>query len=192
MRLRWERCPTFRESYAALGTTNESLVKRIYSTCQVAHEWCCHNVVDGDLFKCPQSYYLPKGLGPEGEERWADAIKISDHASFREELLAYLQSDVPLRSCQRCLGTVGRRFTHQQIAHREWADQQQHSTEELIDWRLLAREERSQRYPALRRLRSVVPNTGQLTRISAGSLIAPDARPEAGRTRTFLGRCLLG
>jgi organic radical activating enzyme len=167
VRLRWESCPTFRESYAALGTTDEALVKRIFSTCQVAHNWRCHTVVDGYFFKCPQSYYLPKRLSAPGADSWADGIKISSQPSFRQQLLAYLESSEPLLSCQRCLGTVGRRFRHEQIARRAWTEPQEHTTEELLDRPLLQREERLARYPTLRRLQTVLPHAGNRAKISA-------------------------
>jgi organic radical activating enzyme len=167
VRLHWEPCPTFRESYAALGTSDHTLVKRIYSTCQVAHEWRCHTVVDGYFFKCPQSYYLPKRLGPIGDDQWSDGIQLDTDAEFPERLLAYLQADEPLLACQRCLGTVGRRFIHHQLARRAWTEPQERTTEELLDARLLAREERLLRYPPLRRLQTVLPSSGNRAKVSA-------------------------
>ena len=167
VKLQWERCPTFREAYAALGTSDRALVQRIFSTCQVAHEWRCHTVVDGYFFKCPQSYYLPKRLGPFGAEPCADALELSAEPGFREKLLAYLESPAPMLSCSRCLGTVGRRFEHQQIARRGWAEVQDHTTEELLDRRLLAKEEQMQRFPVLRRLQTALPNSGNRAKVSA-------------------------
>ena len=133
---------TFRESHASLGSSDEFLVKRIYSTCRVAHEWRCHTIAHGYFFKCPQSYFIPKGLGPaSGLTIEADGLRISSDPSFKWDLLSYLQSPVPLASCHRCLGTAGKRFPHKQISRRSWSALQHHTIEDLLDVALLSKED---------------------------------------------------
>ena len=128
----------FRESYSELGTNDESLVQRIYNTCQIAHQWHCHNVQDGYFYKCPQSLFLPRVLGNALGRPAADGIKIVDSPTFGKDLLAYLESSKPLASCHYCLGSVGKLFPHNQVSRKRWREWQRHSTEELVDWEYLA------------------------------------------------------
>jgi hypothetical protein len=125
----------FRESYSEIGSGDADLVARIYRTCLIAHVWLCHNVVDGVFYKCPQSHFLAIA----GGERSRDGVPIADDAGFRERLLAYLNDDQPLRSCQHCLGAVGQRFPHEEIRRQRWRGSQRRRTEDLLDHGFLAR-----------------------------------------------------
>lgn len=128
----------FRESYSELGTTNTELIRRIYSTCKIAHIWRCHTVVDGYFYKCPLSLLIPKVISPKTFRiDYQDGIKITDSPEFTQELLAYLQSSEPLSSCSHCLGSAGKLRQHEQIERNKWRLQQKYSTEEMIDWNYL-------------------------------------------------------
>lgn len=131
----------FRESYSELGTRNSELVQRIYSTCKIAHIWRSHTIADGYFYKCPQSLFLPKIINKERMSPYKDGIKITDSNEFAQNLLAYLKSSEPLSSCNYCLGSVGKLFTHEQKPRIAWQEQQQFSTEELIDLGYLAASE---------------------------------------------------
>lgn len=127
----------FRTSYSEVGTADVTLSRAIYRTCAVAHQWKCHSVADGRFFKCPHSYFLPKVLGPCSGNAESDSLLIEDSDEFGEQLLDYLNSPEPLRSCSNCLGTAGKAFLHTQIKRAEFRGPQQHPTEELIDASLL-------------------------------------------------------
>jgi organic radical activating enzyme len=128
-----QRFDEFREQYAAHGTSDTGVVRRIYDACQIVHTWRCQIVSDGYLYKCVQSYTVPRALDREGPSITADGLRIVDAPSFRDDLLAYLRSDEPLEACRRCLGTAGRLFRHQQVDRRGWALLQERTTEELLD-----------------------------------------------------------
>jgi organic radical activating enzyme len=134
----WKQFDFFRESYSEAGTADPALVRRIYSTCQIAHVWRCHNVIDGHFYKCPQSYFLPELLGGVAARR-TDGLPISDRATFGQELLAFLTDETPLRSCHHCLASAGRRFPHQQVPRPEFRGAQSLPTEELLDHEFLDR-----------------------------------------------------
>jgi radical SAM family protein len=136
--LRFQAYDKFRESYSAIGTRDAHLTARIYRTCRVAHVWRCHVVCGGYFYKCPQSYFLTK---THGEPVGADGIAIDDRATLGAELRAYLASPESLTACRRCLGTVGRRFAHEEVPRRGWAQPQQRPAEDLVDYALLEAEE---------------------------------------------------
>jgi organic radical activating enzyme len=153
VRLLFLATPRFRESFATQGTKERALVKRIYATCKVAHHWCCHTVVNGYFYKCPQAYFITKvlgsGNGPLGAGYGINGIEISGAPTFRDELREYLGSPDPLDACTRCLGTVGRRFEHEQIGRRGWLQRQDRRTEDLVDLTFLAVEEQRMRLPKI-------------------------------------------
>ena len=126
----------FREAFALEGPRDETLIKRIYNTCQIAHIWCCHNIDRGYFYKCPQAIFLPKWFKREGSGAFEpDRVKISDTADFFDRLCDYLQSSEPLETCRYCLGSAGKRFQHQQAQ----AGNLYHygAAEDALDWEQL-------------------------------------------------------
>jgi hypothetical protein len=124
----------FRESYSAIGADDKALIRRIYNTCLMAHQWHCYNIHDGFFFKCPQSVFLPRFLHKSDlTNQFIDGIRIGDLPGFRKNLIAYLESHEPLASCKYCLGSVGKLFHHEEIPRSEWGQRQNRSTEDLID-----------------------------------------------------------
>jgi hypothetical protein len=94
-------------------------------TCRIAHDWRCHVVAEGRFYKCPQSYFLGKTLSEKADPARgsgdADGIEISDAPTFRDQLCTYLESPDPLNACRpAALGTVGRRFGHEQVPRHDW------------------------------------------------------------------------
>jgi hypothetical protein len=136
------RAEVFRESHAALGTSDGELVRRIYNTCKVAHDWRCHTIVDGRFYKCPQACSLPRMLGAQSDAD-ADSVDLTDPSGLFERLMAYLESPEPLRSCRHCLGTVGKLFSWSEPSRKSWGQPQQRTSEDLINWRQLERDEYS-------------------------------------------------
>lgn len=139
VRLRLKYFHYFRESYTELGTGDSRLVERIYRTCQMANVWRCNTVLNGHLYRCPQSAFIPSIIHRPGS---GDGLPITDSPAFTRRLLDFLESPEPLDACANCLGSVGRLFRHTQTPRAAWRTQQQHHTEELVDWEHLRTLER--------------------------------------------------
>jgi GTP 3',8-cyclase len=132
--LRLFRFDFFRVSHSEKGTADRSLVRRIYTSCQIAHQWACHNICDGYFYKCPQSAFLPRLLGGDSRGRFeGDRVRIDRRPGLEQELRAFLQAPEPLASCSFCLGSVGKLFPHAQVTRNRWRHLQQAPTESLID-----------------------------------------------------------
>lgn len=140
VRLRLKYFHYFRESYSELGTRDPELTGRIYRTCQMANVWRCNTVLNGHLYRCPQSAFLPSVIPRPGTD---DGLPLTDAPSFGQQLLAFLESSDPLGTCANCLGSVGRLFRHSQVRRPAWRTRQQHHTEELLDWEHLSELERN-------------------------------------------------
>ncbi len=130
--LRFHAFDEFQESYSEIGTDDDDLVRRIYTTCNVAHRWRCHNVIDGWFYRCPQSHFIPKVLDEEVGSQHADGILIEDTPAFRPRLLAYLQSPEVPRACRNCLGSSGRFEAHAQIKRVDFRRRQRAPSEDLV------------------------------------------------------------
>lgn len=121
----------FREAYSEITNSDARLVCDIYATCQVAHVWRCHNVSRGYFFKCPQAIFLNRLLGrPHG----TDGIRLDEGTEFKYRLREYLADPRPLTACSNCLGSVGRRYPHEQVPRRSWRDKQGFPTTEMVDF----------------------------------------------------------
>lgn len=152
--IRYKRYQTFQESYSEQGTDDPLLVKRIYATCNEAHRWRCHTVANGWFFKCPQSYFIPRGMSPGQEAAYSNGIQIDGSPEFRGRLLSYLTSPEPLPACRNCLGSSGKWFEHQQVRREEFRPAQCHPTEDLIHPRLVGTTR-----VAMARVESLLPRT---------------------------------
>jgi len=152
--LRYKRYQAFQESYSERGTNDPSLVKKIYATCNEAHRWRCHTVANGWFFKCPQGYFIPRGMSFGQEATYRNGIKIEDSPDFRDRLLSYLTSPEPLPACRNCLGSSGKWFDHQQVRREEFRQAQCQATEDLIHPRLVGPTRL-----ALARAESLLPRT---------------------------------
>ncbi len=127
----------FREGYAERGTNDWRTVNRIFRSCQVAHMWRCHLVQNGYIYRCPPSYFLPMIPGGAGDPT-PDGLAIGSGPRFRDELKRFLESPIGPSACQRCLGTAGKKA-------QAWAPQQRGTSEELLDWKFLAKLEQDLR-----------------------------------------------
>ena len=152
--LRYKRYQAFQESFSEPGTDDPSLVKKIYATCNEAHRWRCHTVANGWFFKCPQGYFIPRGMSFGQEATYRNGIKIEDSPDFRDRLLSYLKSPEPLPACRNCLGSSGKWFEHQQVGREEFRQAQCQATEDLIHPRLVGPTRL-----ALARAESLLPRT---------------------------------
>lgn len=124
----------FRESYSELPFKDESLVRRIYTTCEMAHKWGCYAIRNGYFYKCPLAHALPARLTCRGKwDATDDGVALDDPATLFDRLSIYLSDPNPLRACHHCLGTVGRMFPHTEITRPEWRNPQQRRPEDLVD-----------------------------------------------------------
>jgi organic radical activating enzyme len=130
VRLRKKYFNYFRESYSELGAHDAALVERIYRTCQMANVWRCNTVLNGFLYRCPQSAFLPSIIHrPGSQANLADGLRITDSQDFADQLLAFLESPEPLRSCGNCLGSAGSLLKHTQMSRPLWRTQQEKHTD---------------------------------------------------------------
>ena len=144
VRLRLKYFHYFRESYSESGTRNGPLIERIYRTCQMANVWRCNTVLNGYLYRCPQSAFIPSIIHRPGPgDGTAEGLALTDGPGFTRRLLEFLESTESLGACANCLGSVGRLFRHRQTPRPVWRTQQQHHTEELVDWEHLDMLERN-------------------------------------------------
>ncbi|MFF4607840.1 radical SAM protein [Streptomyces sp. NPDC001339] len=127
--------PVFRESYSELGTEDGNLIDRIFHTCQIAHVWRCHTVHEGYFYRCPQSYFIHRLRHAKPEDS-GDGLEIRDD-DFADDLRRHIDSAMGPAACRWCLGSVGRRFAHEQVPRRQWAELAKEPTEALLDRRLL-------------------------------------------------------
>jgi organic radical activating enzyme len=126
-------CDTFRQSYSEQGTDDSDLIRAIYDSCLVVHQWRCHTVAEGRFYKCPQAYFLPKLVDACAGTQLQDSIAIDDRQTLGGDLLDFLQSGEPLAACRNCLGTAGQRFSHAQVRRVEFRGLQNQPSEDLLD-----------------------------------------------------------
>ena len=132
VRFHLNRTSHFRESYSEFGTRDANLARDVFATCKMAHVWRCHTVHDGSFYRCPPSVFIPLVVdGAEG--RLPDGIPLSPTDDLFERLGSHLTATDPLDACSRCLGSVGRRFEHVQLARVEWRSHQEVPSEALVD-----------------------------------------------------------
>lgn len=121
----------FRATFTTKGTSDNTLINKIYSTCKIANFWGCHAVRDGYFYKCPQSIYIPRITGILND---SDRLEITESGSFQEILLEFINSSSPLSSCTNCLGTVGILEDNEPMTKRQWYAHMEKSSEDLIDF----------------------------------------------------------
>jgi organic radical activating enzyme len=126
------RVEKFRVPYTEVVTTDPALVHRIYQSCKIVHEWNCVTVANGRVYRCPQSYFLPKLLPDKFDDPEVDSLALSEDEDFGLRLQKFLRSPAPLVSCTHCLGTVGRLEQHVQIRRDKFRDPQSQPARTLI------------------------------------------------------------
>ncbi|OGS22113.1 MAG: hypothetical protein A3J83_03845 [Elusimicrobia bacterium RIFOXYA2_FULL_40_6] len=119
----------FRMPYTEIGTNNKQLTQRIYKTCQFAQRLNCYTLENGYFYKCPLALFIPMFMKNRFKNPIVDGIK----ATSKKDILDYLKSEEPLKSCKFCLGSVGKLFKHRQCGPANWRNFQKQKTEKLID-----------------------------------------------------------
>ena len=125
----------FRESISYQKNNNRDLVKKIYNTCIVSHDWQCFNVFEGYFFKCPQAMAISRNIRNNPMD--INGIKIEDSGNLEIELLKYINSDEPLKACSNCLGSVGKYIELAQIPRNKYQELSNNSISEMVDYDFL-------------------------------------------------------
>lgn len=117
----------FRESIVLNKSTDINLIQTIYDTCQIAHNWRCITIDNDRIYRCPQSM-----IESEKQADYCDSIKISDIKNYWE-VIRFLENNNYLAYCSKCLGSVGKKFTHEQVKREEWEKHLSESIESGVD-----------------------------------------------------------
>ena len=73
----------FRESFSEMGTMESNLIKRIYSTCQIAHAWRCQAIYEGHIYRCSPSIMIARVLGDQNKiAPGTDGLKLTRSETF--------------------------------------------------------------------------------------------------------------
>jgi hypothetical protein len=73
--------------------------------------------------------------------RRRDGIQLRDDPTLLDELYAYLRSPEPLSGCMNCLANAGIERPHIQVRPNKWLSHQEGTTESLLDYKEMARNE---------------------------------------------------
>lgn len=123
----------FRETFSAKPLQDPELVSKIFRACKIADVWGCHGLYRGRIYRCPQSMYALTLAGKDATE----GLEITDEPAFKDDLLAFLTSKEPLKSCAHCVGTSGKARPHELIPRKAFSAELERPMEELIDYSLL-------------------------------------------------------
>jgi organic radical activating enzyme len=121
----------FRVAYSEAGTDSAELIQGIYDTCKLVNVWLAHTMIDGWLYKCPQSALLPRQVASADWDNRVDGLEITDSVEFRDQLVEFLNRPTPLLACRNCLGSVGRIHPHAEVPRGAW--RQTARTEDVLD-----------------------------------------------------------
>lgn len=125
---------SFREAITSDMTENQTLCKRIYETCQIAHYWRCLTVDQGFLYRCPQSMVFMRNHNLK--EEMNDKLEIRTIKKM-EDVLCFLENNNSLQACANCLGSVGIVFEHEQLHKDSWISQLPTIAEEGVDYKFM-------------------------------------------------------
>lgn len=103
----------FRYPFVKSEIINKELVKHIYKNCLFARDWQCFNYNKGYFFKCPQSWVIAEKFQLLNFDDVG--VKIEDTDKCAQLLYNYINSENPIKSCNYCLGCVGKLFSIQQV-----------------------------------------------------------------------------
>lgn len=90
--------------------------QNIFQTCWLRES--CHMLREGRFFLCTRPVHFDTFDNTRAfSER--DGVVLDDSPDLAGKLLAYLQTDTPLKSCERCMGGTGGLFPHRQLTRLE-------------------------------------------------------------------------
>jgi hypothetical protein len=90
--------------------------RTIFQTCWLRER--CHMLRDRRFYLCTRpahfdTFYHTQAFSEQ------DGVVLDDSPDLAEKLLAYLESEVPLKSCELCMGGAGQLFPHRQLTRLE-------------------------------------------------------------------------
>jgi Radical SAM superfamily/4Fe-4S single cluster domain len=118
-RLELNSKPTFQLALSDTRIEPQELVHNIFRSCSEAHEWSCHALFKGSLYRCSRVHSLDLYLTQTGVAHESftelDGLKIDSRPTLLRDLQDYFSCERPLRACAFCLGTSGRLEPHRQL-----------------------------------------------------------------------------
>ncbi|MGB0498861.1 MAG: radical SAM protein [Rubricella sp.] len=127
--------PEFRFTFTSQPNPDPALVRDVFDACKMAHVWGCHAYYGGRIHRCPQSIYAPAIAGAPME----DGFALDGGEDLASRLLAYLNSESPLKSCTHCVGSCGKRIDHALIPREGWRADCDRPVEDILDRALMER-----------------------------------------------------
>lgn len=126
----------FQEAFSVRKNSDAELVRRIHGSCYLHSR--CHSIMDGYFYRCIVSAFIPEGAKASWEwARTVDGLFVEDVVGFQEALEAYVSSKSPLKACDYCVGTSGKRVPHRMIQKSRWTEPHLAQVSEMVDRDLL-------------------------------------------------------
>ena len=129
----WEH-REFHVMFALQGTSDDTLVEKIFRTCWIAQVCGCMSIHEGFIYKCPQSIYIARIVPDTGLTPKSDGLRITDDPDFQARMIRFLAAEQSLEACRYCLGSVGKRRPHRVTDRQRWLAAHNVPTEELLDY----------------------------------------------------------
>lgn len=161
----------WRYSYVDLPINNSPLVKRIYAACGRAKN--CHTIYDGYYYKCAMPIYLRRYLinmqiSSKNILNYEKIDGVPLHQpDLYNRLITYLNSDVPLKACNYCLGTSGKNMRIKQVSMKELKDSKTKKINMIEDLLDISKLRESEKNASVARSRSL-KQMGILKKINKG------------------------
>lgn len=111
--------PTFRTTITTDVQPRDWVTDTIFRSCKDAHEYHCHMIHEGWLYKCAVPPFLPQyldRLGGAAYDPSADGLNIHASSDLFTDLQAFLISGSTPESCRHCLGYLGRSRPHHELS----------------------------------------------------------------------------
>ena len=92
--------------HRSMPSSDFTLTKRVFATCQMFHSWQCHTLRDSRFYGCP-----PSATWASNNNEGVNLL--TSDSDLQINIQTMLHRDVPFASCKECLGSAGQRFVHQ-------------------------------------------------------------------------------
>lgn len=116
----WEQpMPRFRSTTVTRPQARDWVTDTIFKTCKDVHEFHCHMLHEGTLYRCAVPPFLPeyvRKLGAEVYDPAPDGLDIQSSRDLRADLESFLVSERTPESCRYCLGYLGKSTPHRQLS----------------------------------------------------------------------------
>lgn len=131
-KVRWVDFNTFTETFSSVRNEDHELVMRIKETCELFDR--CFSLSGDYLHKCIVGCFIPYGAAHEIlTPVTVDGILVDDRETFGRELDEYLDDKAPLRACEFCVGSKGKRFPHTMTPRKQWLERHHTPIQDQLD-----------------------------------------------------------